>query len=705
MEYNFNNIPSELKTLKNWVLWKYEEKPDGTYTKPLYQINGRKASKTDPNTWTTFNKAESIFKQGKYNGIGFNLTNTPYVGIDLDDCLINGTITPEAQDIIHQCGSYTELSPSGTGVHIIVKGELYGTSRKSKVVSPVEIYNNQYFTMTGNLYNGIVKPIYKRQEAIEYIHRLYLPKKEKAKSDFSFNGESLLTDDEVIEKASQANNGEKFLSLWHGDISAYNNDDSSADLALCNILAKWCCRDSEQIDRLFRQSSLLRDKWDEVHRGDGATYGQMTIEKAIAGCKNIYLGAFFEGKTFKHNVFGDYLITTLNISRINDALHLYDDNMYQHCDETLLHGYMLKLIPTLPNIKRQEVYKYVKVNLDIPKREVSPPNLIPFKSKIYDLETNKFIDYSPNYVFLNKLPYDYNPKAEEAPLVKQTVSQIAENDNDIINLLYEAIGYCFYRLNIFRGAVMLYGENGSNGKSTLLNMIRQLLGKENTSALSFQDMSEKFRISNIYGKMANLGDDIPNTYITDNTSFKRLVTGEKVTGERKGQDPIDFISYAKIFFSLNNLPPVNDKTKGMFDRILLIPLNADFSKSKNVYLKDRTWTQTEMEYFTRLSMDGLKRLMNQNDFTRPPCVIEALRQYEVENNPVLEFIESQPDIEGQPIAQVFDIYKYWAYDAGYKRLYSRTGFTREVCRATGLKSESIRHEYFGDKTGRCFVKK
>lgn len=116
--------------------------------------------------------------------------------------------------------------------------------------------------------------------------------------------------------------------------------------------------------------------------------------------------------------------------------------------------------------------------------------------------------------------------------------------------------------------------------STLLNIILQLVGVENASSLALQDTAERFRLYGIYGKAANIGDDIPETYLPDTSLFKKLVTGEPVIAEQKGQDPVTFKSYAKLFFSMNTLPRVNDKSRAFFSRILLIPLNRDFSAGK-----------------------------------------------------------------------------------------------------------------------------
>lgn len=414
------------------------------------------------------------------------------------------------------------------------------------------------------------------------------------------------------------------------------------------------------------------------------------------------LPSFFDGRKFLHHVMGDYLIKKFGVCKINDSVHIYDNGIYRQGEE-ILHGHMVSLIPDLTDAKRKEVYKYIKVNLKTPVKKVSPPHLIPFATKIYDLKNDRFLDYGPEYVFLNRFPYDYKPDAPVCETVTGVISRIAGGDQEIIELLYEAMGNCFYLLNSYRGAVMLYGPNGNNGKSTLLNLISQLVGAENASFLSLQDTAERFKLIGLYGKAVNIGDDISSNYIPDTERFKMLVTGGTVSAEHKGQDPIHFKPYAKLFFALNGLPPVSDKSKAYFSRVLLIPLSQDFSKNKDVSLKDKQWSQAEMEYLTCLAMDGLKRLICQGDFTRPECVVEALADYEAENNPISGFLEEYGRIEGQPTELVYFDFCRWCEKNGHKNVPTRTRFAREVIQQTGMVSVSIRHEYFGGNTGRCFA--
>ena len=196
----------------------------------------------------------------------------------------------------------------------------------------------------------------------------------------------------------------------------------------------------------------------------------------------------------------------------------------------------------------------------------------------------------------------------------------------------------------------------------------------------------------VYGKAANIGDDIPSAYLPESSIFKKLVTGETVTAEKKGQDPFSFKPYAKMFFAMNGLPPVSDKSKAFFSRILLIPLNQDFSQSgtRDVRLKDRKWTQQEMECLTRLAVDGLKRLLTQGDFTRPECVQRAVDEYEAENNPIREFLEETGGVAGKPTEDVYYHYRDWCYASGHKNLLTRKKFTKEIKAETGLATKDMR---------------
>ena len=400
---------------------------------------------------------------------------------------------------------------------------------------------------------------------------------------------------------------------------------------------------------------------------------------------------FFADKKFLHNVMGDYLIENYGVCKINGSVHIYDNGIYRPGEDSL-YGFMVELLPSISDARRREVYKYIKVSRRTPVKELSPPNLIPFRHKIYNMKSGEFLDYSKQYVFLNRFPWDYDPDAPEYRTVTDTLNAIANNDADVVKLLLEAFGNCFYMLNQYRGAVMLYGPGGSNGKSTLLNMLKRLVGAENASFLSLQDTAEKFRLVEVYGKAVNIGDDISDAYLPDSSTFKRLVTGESIMAEKKGRDPITFDSYAKLFFAMNALPPVSDKSRAFFSRLLLIPMNADFSTpgKRDPNMKDKQWSQQEMEYLVRLSMDGLERLTAQGDFTRPVCVQRAMREYEIENNPVIGFLTEYKDPKNKPTLEVYRDFQDWCHDNGHRNIFTQSKFSREVCRQCNLITRSRR---------------
>jgi hypothetical protein len=272
-----------------WVNWRYAV-VNGKRTKIPYVAGlKRKASSTDPKTWRAFAETLAAQQGGGGDGIGFVLGDG-WIGIDLDhvrDDTSPKTMRPEtsaALEAIRMVNSYTEISPSGTGFHIITRGTLPPGGRKR---GWFEIYEaGRFFTVTGQHVDHTPRTVEERTDAIAELHAKVF--------GTPTNGNirptappSLDTDDaEVIRLAGSARNGSKFSALWAGDTGYHGGDDSAADLALCSTLAFYTGKDSGHMDRLFRQSGLMRPKWD-TKRGT-TTYGAITIEKAIASTTETY---------------------------------------------------------------------------------------------------------------------------------------------------------------------------------------------------------------------------------------------------------------------------------------------------------------------------------------------------------------------------------------------------------------------------------
>lgn len=291
--FNPDGIPSELKAIPRWLLWKLEER-DGKPTKTPYQINGRMAKVNDPSTWTDFDTALAAYQAGGFDGLGIALSKEDdLIGVDLDKCLNpdTGELEAESARIVTSLPTYCEVSPSGHGLRLFGFGTLpQGGRRKGKV----EMYEDgRYLTVTGHRFNGH-DALADITTEIAAVHARIFGKaattSKPVDSKPSPAGALNLDDAALLEKASKAKNGPEFMRLWSGDTSDQGGDDSAADLALCNLLAFWTNGDGARVDRLFRQSGLMRPKWDKIHHSDGRTYGQATIDKAIAGMREGYSG-------------------------------------------------------------------------------------------------------------------------------------------------------------------------------------------------------------------------------------------------------------------------------------------------------------------------------------------------------------------------------------------------------------------------------
>lgn len=296
-----DSIPVGMRARHQWVVWRYEFNPENTkpWTKVPYNPNrSYKASHSDPNTWGSSEEALALYQRGGHDGIGYVFSkDDPYCGIDLDDCRthVDGEIVPEKRRYVDQMVSYTEVSPSGTGLHIIIEGQLPGGGRKNAKLR-IELYDHErFFCFTGHTLNGMPADPQPRQAELEKFYaEIFGPKKTQAESCFESDTSPLTADEQKILDKALANkkNGEKISLLFDGQFEkAGYPSQSEADLALCNLLAFWFNRDPVAIDKVFRTSKLWREKWDKEHYGNGETYGQHTIQKALETVSEGYSGA------------------------------------------------------------------------------------------------------------------------------------------------------------------------------------------------------------------------------------------------------------------------------------------------------------------------------------------------------------------------------------------------------------------------------
>ena len=253
---------------------------------------------------------------------------------------------------------------------------------------------------------------------------------------------------------------------------------------------------------------------------------------------------FYQGKTFMFNTFGDYLIKNYHIVKMDDRLHIFIEGVYTP-DLNRIEKIILQEIPALTDTKRKEVLKYL--NVMCPEVHPSDPKFIAFKNGILNIETGELLPFNPEYVVTNKIPWNYNPMVY-SKLADSTLNKYSCGDPDIRKLLEECIGYTFYRKNNIRKAFILTGA-GSNGKSTFISILNNILGDKNVSALDLKNLGDRFNKAVLFKKLANIGDDISDEFIPDPSLFKKIVSGDKIDAEHKGQDPFQFNPYVKLVFN------------------------------------------------------------------------------------------------------------------------------------------------------------
>ncbi|MGO5253298.1 phage NrS-1 polymerase family protein [Collinsella bouchesdurhonensis] len=258
------------------------------------------AKSTDPATWATFEDAVRAVARWRCDGVGFIFgSDRAYTGLDLDHVLVDGVLDAEYRWVVDEAGTYTEVSPSGDGLHLIFRGSKPVGADRSRRGQPggrvVEMYDHdRYFTVTGDVFEGH-GAVAANPEVVAKAYRTWIePERKAAQPSLADAARTLpdagsagdLSDAELIERMCASRSGDDIRALMAGDCSAQGGDHSAADMALCSHLAFWCAGDAARMDRIFRSSGLMRDKWDS--RRGGTTYGAQTIERAISSATDFY---------------------------------------------------------------------------------------------------------------------------------------------------------------------------------------------------------------------------------------------------------------------------------------------------------------------------------------------------------------------------------------------------------------------------------
>jgi len=691
---NAGSIPSVMKERTQWICWR-EETRSGELTKVPIGTSGGFASTTDSSTWSSFDAAREAHEgdQIDTDGLGFVFDEaSTLMGVDLDDCRDpeTGEPTDEAQQIIDDLDSWTEVSPSGTGYHVIVQGFVPDGGNRGDIddVSHLEMYDkSRYFTVTGDYTDSTPETVEQRVDVVRDLHGEYISTGKETNDDSgdsepSVSNDVSLEDTELIEKAKNAENGDEFDRLWRGDTSAHQGDHSRADLALCGKLAFWTGGDRHRIDSLFRESGLMRDKWDE-QRGE-QTYGELTIDKALSSQSDYYdpdanAGAVGDGGTLvssdgsgsSSNGSGVVLTPSMvrlyagldddesisklssgkkaayvwklvkesdsvhvRVNRDNDELWAFDDDKGTWSpdgERVLRHAARRALDPSnytgrvLEEMKHQALADPAvelwgdEFGLDAGKLAVK--NGLLDLEKAYNDEPGALRDLEPDDYALTRLPVNYDPDVDKSTWYS-FVGEVV--DTAKIQTLQEYVGHCLHRDSLYERALLLVG-GGANGKSTFLNTIEAALGDENTTSVSPFDFGDKPSLAEIHGSLANISVELDGGSLQGKNlgNFKKLTGGDSIQAKRLYQGPFSFTYDGGMMFATNEVPnvPVSDDDTAFWRRWIIVHFDNQFpegSDKRDPELGDKLQQPENLSAVLNWAIEGWGRLLEQGGFSNVP---------------------------------------------------------------------------------------
>ena len=739
MKYDY--IPQEIRSIHNWVCWQTvpdEGRPGKIKKIPINPKTGGQAQSNNPDTWTDFQTAVSVVEN--FTGIGFMFSGSGYFGVDIDgveDALEDYRHDNQDSDniiseFIYTLQSYAEYSPSGHGIHIICRGKLPPTGRRRKNVEMYE--SGRFFTVTGNPCSEFAE-ICDCTESIKSLHEKYIgggnePTTGIVKPVLPLN----LSESEIIQLAENSKQGDGFSRLYSGQWDTLYGSQSEADLAFCNMLAFWCKCDEQLMDKIFRSSGLMRDKWDR--KQSGTTYGHITLQKAIKGCRRVYepepeysitIGSNPVSKPKKKlysfddtgnaqrftDVFGD----KIRYSFVNKNWLYYDGRRWcfditgairRMADETVeqMRGDMDFYIQNAPESQdtddaEKAFMKHLKQSRSSRSKEsmvkesqhrvpITPSQLDTYQSLlntpngIINLRTGELMPHDLTRYITKITNTEYTDKID-CPLWEQFLNDIFDSDTELIRYIQKAIGYSLTGSTQEQCIFFCYGD-GSNGKSTFIDVIKDMLGdyasnvQSKSLAVKQNSGSSSEDIARLYGARFVSSSESNEGERLDESLIKQLTGGDTVTASKKYEHEFEFTPEFKLWMSTNHKPIIRGTDSGIWRRVRLIPFTvhiSDDKKDKNLKHK----LKQELPGILHWAVEGC--LMWQREgFKAPTAIVAATADYRSEMDTIGAFIKDCCTIgEGytEKAQSLFKAYLTWAKENNeYEK--TSTAFGREIAK-------------------------
>ncbi|MGC9308186.1 MAG: DNA primase family protein [Thermoplasmatota archaeon] len=392
----------------------------------------------------------------------------------------------------------------------------------------------------------------------------------------------------------------------------------------------------------------------------GTPSGQVGCEPVVTVIRSA--GAYFEGKQFRAQWLARDLMDTIRFITFTDTkeIYYYDEGVYHPLGEPLIHSEVERVLGEEATVHRvDEVENHIRRSTFVGRESIAgDAELLCVRNGILHLTEKTVGPHTPDQIFLNRIPVVFDPDAE-CPQIQRFISEVVDAED--IPVVQEIFGYCLWRRSDLDKAVMFVGE-GSNGKSTLIELLVRLLGVDNVSGVSLQQLeANRFATAELYGKLANVYADLTDESLRHTGTFKMLVGGDLISAERKFKSPFKFYNCAKLIYSCNKVPETRDDTTAFYRRWIIINFTHVFvrGEDEDPTILDKITSEEELSGLLNWALEGLARLLKQGQFTYSPTVDALRQQYMMKSNPVQAFVETHLEVD--PMGEILksDLYQFF----------------------------------------------
>lgn len=299
------------------------------------------------------------------------------------------------------------------------------------------------------------------------------------------------------------------------------------------------------------------------------------------------------------------------------------------------------------------------------------------RSGMLELDTLKLKEHHKDHLSTIQLPINYNLNATCERWL-QFLDEIFEGDSQRIAIVQEFTGLCLVPDTSFQKAIIMVGE-GANGKTTLIQVLEELLGRENISSVALADLGNEFHRVRLHGKLVNIASEIDPKTLEKSDYFKSIVTGDTISAARKHKDAFDFRPAVRLIFACNRLPRVRDTSHGFYRRLIILPFERRFEgDNADRHLKKKLLA--ELDGIFLWALRGLQHLYQQGHFTESETVDEALSAYKRYNNPLMAFVQDSCEIDPNATTNkdtLYSEYQKYSEKYGYSA-FAKESFFREL---------------------------